>query len=157
MDTGDFFSRNAIKLILLGVVAAVVGMVSFGAGLAYADNPAFCGSCHSMKHVTLTWQASNHKQFSCGECHLPHDSLINKIYTKMYTGMRDTYHETLRDYPDTIPITQTGRNIAIKNCLRCHASTVEDTFMATGEADCIKCHRTVPHRQSQPDGGVKVE
>lgn len=157
MDTGQFLNRNALKLILLGVVAAVLGMAIFGVGFAYADNPSFCGSCHSMKHVTLTWQTSNHKQFTCGDCHLPHDSLIYKLYIKGENGMRHTYHEVLRDYPDTIPFTTTARNIANQNCLRCHASTVEDTFMSAGGADCTKCHRTIPHRQSQPDGGVKVE
>lgn len=157
MDTGQFLNRNALKLILLGVAAAVLGMAIFGAGFAYADNPSFCGSCHSMKHVALTWQTSNHKQFTCGDCHLPHDSLIYKLYVKGENGMRHTYHEVLRDYPDTIPFTATARKIANQNCLRCHASTVEDTFMSAGGADCTKCHRTIPHRQSQPDGGVKVE
>ncbi|MGI6091600.1 MAG: cytochrome c3 family protein [Negativicutes bacterium] len=157
LDTEQFFSRNSVKLILLGAVAAVLGVAIFGAGLAYADKPLFCGSCHSMKHVTLTWQASNHKQFSCGECHLPQDSLLAKLYTKGENGMRHTYHEVLRDYPDTIRFTETARVIANKNCLRCHASTIEGTFMSAGGADCTKCHRTIPHRQSQPDGGVKVE
>ncbi|MDD4601763.1 Cytochrome c-type protein NrfH [bioreactor metagenome] len=157
METGDFLSRNAIKLILLGVVAAVLGMGLFGAGFAYADNPRFCGSCHSMQHVTQTWQASNHKQFSCGDCHLPQDSLVAKLYTKGENGMRHTYHEVLRDYPDNIRFTENARVIANKNCLRCHASTVEDTFMVAGEPNCTKCHRTIPHRQSQPDGGIKVE
>ena len=157
MDTGQFFSRNAIKLILLGIVAAVAGMGIFGAGFAYADKPSFCGSCHSMQHVYVTWQASNHKQFTCGDCHLPQDNIFAKLYTKGENGMRHTYHEVLRDYPDHIAFTQTARVIANKNCLRCHASTVEDTFMSAGGADCTKCHRTVPHRQILPAGGIKIE
>lgn len=156
MGDGNFFNRNALKLVLLGFAGAVLAMAVFGAGFAYADKPSFCGSCHSMEHVTLTWQASNHKQFTCGDCHLPQDSLVSKLYVKGENGMRHTYHEVLRDYPDTISFTAAAADIVNKNCLRCHASTVENTFMAGG-GDCRKCHRNLPHRQYVPTGGIKVE
>ncbi|GBG57871.1 cytochrome c-type protein NrfH [Sporomusaceae bacterium FL31] len=158
LDKSTFWSANAIKLILLGVVGAVIGMLIFGAGLSYADNPSFCGSCHSMQHVYATWQESNHQSFSCGDCHLPHNNIFAKLYVKGENGMRHTYHEVMRDYPNTIEFTTTAATIANKNCLRCHAYVVGNTALSHGDGDCISCHRGLPHgRGDTKGGGVKVE
>jgi cytochrome c nitrite reductase small subunit len=157
LDTSQFFTRNSILLILLGFGGALIGLLFAGAGMAYADKAEFCGGCHSMQHQYQTWQVSNHKQFTCGDCHLPQDKLTAKIYTKTKTGMHDTYHEVLRDYPQNIPISASGKAIVDKNCVRCHSTTVENTFMAVGGQNCIKCHRSVPHGQYGDRGGVPVE
>ncbi len=39
MDTGQLFNRNALKIVLITLVVAVVGMLLGGAGYAYADSP----------------------------------------------------------------------------------------------------------------------
>lgn len=150
-------SGHALKFILLGIVGAVIGMLVFGAGLSYADNPVFCGSCHSMQHVYATWQSSSHQHFTCGDCHLPHDSLVSKLYVKGENGMRHTYHEVMRDYPEPIAFTQTAAVIANQNCLRCHAYVVGNTALAHGNGNCIACHRGLPHGRGNAEGGVKVE
>lgn len=138
---------GAFKFFFIGVAAAFCAMLFFGAGLSYADKPTFCGSCHSMNLVYASWQQSNHKQFSCGDCHLPQNSLISKLYVKGENGMRHTFHETLRDYPVTIAFTAAAKTIADGNCLRCHASTVEETHLSEGEQSCSSCHRGVVHGQ----------
>lgn len=155
LDLRQFWSRNSLKLILLGVAGSLIGVLIFGAGLSYADKPEFCGSCHSMQHVYATWQNSSHRQFTCGDCHLPHDSLVYKYYVKGENGMRHTYHETIRDYPDAIPFTETAGNIANKNCLRCHAYVVGNTTLAHGDDDCTRCHRGIPHGRGSIEGGGK--
>lgn len=132
-------------------------MLMFGAGLSYADKPMFCGSCHSMQHVYATWHASSHQEFTCGDCHLPHDNIFYKYYVKGENGMRHTYHEVLRDYPDTIDTTAAANQIANKNCLRCHAYTVSNTALHYGDDDCTRCHRGLPHGRGSNEGGVKVE
>ncbi|MEN6622956.1 MAG: NapC/NirT family cytochrome c, partial [Smithella sp.] len=137
-DTNQFFSRNGLKLVLLGFAAALVSVALGGAGYAVADSTQFCGSCHSMKEPYVAWQASNHKQLLCTDCHLPHDSLINKLITKVQTGNRDVYHETLRDYPAAIMLTDAGRQIVNGNCRRSHQTTVENTALAGGEQDCTR-------------------
>jgi cytochrome c nitrite reductase small subunit len=157
LDTGQLFNRNALKIVLITLVVAVVGMLLGGAGYAYADSPAFCGSCHSMDQAQVTWQTSNHKQLSCTECHLPHQNLVIKLITKGQTGMHDTYHEVLRDYPATIKLSPQGKAIVEDNCLRCHQSTVENTAMASGGQDCTKCHRGLVHGTNKSKGGMKVE
>jgi cytochrome c nitrite reductase small subunit len=157
LDFNQFWSRNSIILILLGAFGALVGLFAFGAGLSYADKPQFCGSCHSMQHVYTTWQNSSHRQLSCGDCHLPQDNIIYKFYVKGENGMRHTYHETVRDYPNTIAFTETANKIANKNCLRCHAYTVKNTTLSHGDDDCTRCHRSFPHGRGSIEGGIGVE
>jgi cytochrome c nitrite reductase small subunit len=157
LDLGKFLERSSLKLILLGIVVAVVGMALSGAGFVYSSGPDFCGSCHSMNHVYYTWQASNHKTVTCSDCHVPHDNILSMMYVKGENGMRDVYHEFLRDYPDTLYFTPKGKRITEGNCLRCHFSTVENTAMAAGGQSCIKCHRGIVHGQNRSPGGVSVE
>ena len=157
MDTGQFLNRNALKIALAVFVFAAVGMLVAGAGYAYADSPQFCGSCHSMTESTASWQASNHKQIRCTDCHLPHQNLAIHLIVKAKTGMNDTYHEVLRDYPANMVLSTQGKAIVNDNCLRCHQSTVENTAMAAGGNDCIKCHRGLVHGTNKSKGGIKVE
>lgn len=157
MDWKKYLEKNSLKLILLGALAAVAGLAVAGGGIAYADKASFCSSCHSMRHVAVTWQMSNHRQFSCGDCHLPQDNIVNKMVVKGQTGMHDTYHEFLRDYPDTIRISAKGRAIVNGNCLRCHAYTVANTFMSVGGQECTKCHRGMIHNRIVVKEGVPVE
>lgn len=157
MDTGQIFNRNALKLVFLGLVIAVVGMAAMSAGYAYAESPQFCGSCHSMEEAYTTWKTSNHKQLACTECHLPNQNLAVKLIAKAQTGITDVYHETLRDYPATIKVTTQGKQYLADNCLRCHQSTVENTQMAAGGNDCTKCHRGLVHERNISKGGLKFE
>lgn len=157
MNTGQGIPGNAWKYVLGGFAVAIAGMLAAGFGYAYAEKPQFCGSCHSMEQPYATWQASNHKQIYCTECHLPNNGLAAKVVAKAQTGMNDVYHETLRDYPATIAVTAQGKQVLADNCLRCHKSTVENTGMAEGGADCTKCHRGLVHGINKGKGGIKVE
>lgn len=157
MDTGQFLNRNALKLVGAGFVIAVVGMAVVAMGYAYAETPAFCGACHSMEQSYVSWQASNHKQIACSECHLPNSSLATKLVAKARTGITDVYHETIRDYPAVIKVTAQGKGYLADNCLRCHQSTVENTAMAAGGQNCAKCHRGVVHGINKSKGGIKIE
>lgn len=157
MDTGQFLNRNALKIALVVLVIVVIGMMAGGAGYAYSDSPEFCGSCHSMEQAHSTWQASNHKQLKCTECHLPQKNIVTKLITKGTTGTNDTYHEVLKDYPAVMKLSPDGKKIVEDNCLRCHQSTVEKTGMAAGGEDCTKCHRSIVHGTNKSKGGIKVE
>ncbi|XER14919.1 Cytochrome c-type protein NrfH [Sporomusa aerivorans] len=157
LDTGQYLNRNALKLMAIGFIVAVAGMAMAGFGYAQAEKPQFCGSCHSMEQAYATWQASNHKQIECTECHLPNNNLAVKLAAKTQTGINDVYHEVLRDYPATIKVTAQGKKIIADNCLRCHQSTVETTGMGAGGQDCTKCHRSLVHGTNKSKGGIKVE
>ncbi len=157
MDRSQLFGRTGLTLVLIGVAGALIAGSIAGAGLAYADNASFCGSCHSMRYEYSTWAGSQHKQFTCGDCHLPQDSLARKLYVKTESGVRDVYHETLRDYPENIRMRPETKGITDNNCLRCHAATVENTFMAGGGESCIKCHRGIVHGRFAVKEGVPLD
>jgi cytochrome c nitrite reductase small subunit len=157
LDTGQSSSRNTLKLLCIGFAIAVAGMAFSAMTYAYAETPAFCGTCHSMEQSYMSWQASNHKQIACSECHLPGGSLAAKVAAKARTGINDVYHEVMRDYPAVIKVTAQGKEYLADNCLRCHASTVKNTAMAAGGQDCAKCHRGVVHGTNKSKGGIKIE
>lgn len=154
----EYFKTNVFKCVIAGFIGALL-LVGFGAaGYVYADSPAFCGSCHSMQEAHAAWLDSNHKNISCAECHLPHDSLGSKLAAKAKTGMNDTYHEIMRDYPVHIQVSDAGKSYINDNCLRCHESTMEIVSAHTaGEQNCLKCHSSVAHGSNKIEGGVEIE
>ena len=156
METSQSPNRSILKAIFFTLVAAMAASFIVGWTYSYSNSPRFCGSCHSMADSHASWQASNHKQFDCAECHLPNDGFTSKFIAKARTGIVDVYHETARDYPAAIQISAQGKTYVRDNCLRCHKSTVENTFMADGD-DCTKCHRSLVHSIDQSKGGIKVE
>lgn len=144
MKLGQFLNRQALKLMGIGFGVAVV-VVSAGAyTYAYAEDPTFCGGCHAMSEHYASWQLSTHKTVDCSECHLPHEQ-PTKLVAKVQTGVVDTYHQTMRDYPLRIEITEKGQDYLQNNCLRCHESTIANTSMVSGEKDCTTCHRNLVH------------
>ena len=157
LDTGQYFNRNALKLMAIGCAVALAGIILAGFGYTQGEKSAFCGSCHSMEQSHATWGASNHKQIGCTECHLPHQNMAVKLAAKVQTGINDVYHEVARDYPATIRVSAQGQKIIADNCLRCHQSTVEATGMGAGGQDCTKCHRGLVHGSNKSKGGIKVE
>jgi cytochrome c nitrite reductase small subunit len=138
---------------IIGIFFAIVTAMAYHA----AGSPAFCIACHSMKAVGAHWQQSMHKQFACIECHLPDGNIAVKVAYKTKAGLNDLYHETLRSYPASIRISAEARGIAEGNCLRCHYSTVGNTFMALQGGNCLKCHHRLVHGPAQETGGIKVE
>lgn len=153
MDRQSLFRQPPQRLLAVGVVAGLLLAAATVGGYHLSGHPRLCGACHSMGHVTARWQASTHKQFACVECHLPDTHLAGQLAYKTKAGLNDLYHETLRRYPAAIAISAEGRRIANGNCLRCHASTVQNTPMARDGTDCLKCHRFAVHRRGLEKGG----
>lgn len=142
------------------VPGAVIGiLIAAGAVFTYhkSGDARFCGACHSMESVHAKWQASIHHQFACTECHQPDIHITGKVVYKTQAGLNDLYHETLRDYPAEILLSKKARAIVVKNCIRCHASTIADTKMLQDGGDCLKCHRYLVHGRGSDEGGIYVE
>ena len=145
--------KNLIYGIILGLLIAAASVLAYHE----SGNARFCGSCHSMGGVHSKWRLSQHGQFTCTECHLPDTHIIGKVAYKAQAGLNDLIHETARDYPASINLSENGRAIVAKNCIRCHASTIAGTMMAQSDADCLKCHRNLVHGRGPDEGGIKVE
>jgi cytochrome c nitrite reductase small subunit len=148
---------KVVKLLAAGIFTGILlTLVSIG-GYHAAGSPAFCTSCHSMKEVGASWKASQHKQFACIDCHLPDSNIAVQVSYKAKAGLHDLYHETLRAYPASISTSPEALGIANGNCMRCHFSTIENTFMVEGGGNCLKCHHGVVHGTGTGKGGIKVE
>jgi len=138
--------KNTVLYLVLGFLLASAVFITTGAGLYLTSTGDFCGSCHVMDEQYTTWQQSTHKQFTCVECHLPHN-YPDKLIEKTKTGLRDIYEVTFDKVPEVIKLTTGGQEILDENCIRCHSSTVE-TLMNT-DRSCFECHlllSTIDHR-----------
>jgi cytochrome c nitrite reductase small subunit len=138
---------------ILGICLGLFGVWTYHV----AGASSFCGSCHSMADVYKGWQASRHKQFGCVDCHMPVGNVVTRVGYKAFAGMRDLYHETVRDYGAQSNPSAQARNILNANCLRCHFSTVEATSLARGGGNCTKCHVGLVHRRGIEKGGLNIE
>lgn len=148
---------------LAGGFAIGLAFCGLGAGMmSFSGSPAFCGFCHAMKLEAATFAESSHFDQECVDCHLPHDNMAIYLFEKGRTGLVDTYHEVLRDYPARIQLSAQGRTTVNGNCLRCHTATVAEVHYTAGTeldsaGDCLKCHSRVAHGANHLEGGIKVE
>lgn len=155
-------------------VAAIVGVsagiclytFNYAEGLSYlSEDPNACINCHVMQEQFDGWQhASHHRNATCNDCHVPHDSLAHKYYVKAEHGYRHSKGFTFNDFHEPIQITPGSRQVVVDNCIRCHAQIAADTTVLTGgtaggaapgipslhsltaqSADCLHCHTRVGH------------
>lgn len=162
MDFKEFFTKHTLGCLAGGFAVGLV-VCGLGAGMmSFSGSASFCGSCHAMKGEAAAFTQSTHSKQACVECHLPHDNMAIYMVEKGRTGMVDTYHAVLRDYPARIKLSQDGRQTVNSNCLRCHENTMEKVHVEmkaeldTG-ADCMKCHSRIAHGSNHLEGGIKVE
>lgn len=161
MEAKDLFQKHTLACLAGGFA---LGVIVLGIGAAFnsiSGSPEFCGTCHAMKGEAASFKESSHKNQQCVECHLPHDNVVVYYVEKGRTGMVDTYHELLRDYPAHIKLSEDARKTVNDNCLRCHDATMGGVH-AKAEAmdsggDCLKCHSRIAHGSNHLEGGIKVE
>lgn len=136
---------------LLGLLAGIGGYTFlYAEGLSYmSDDPKVCVNCHIMQPQFDSWQkASHHAVATCVDCHLPHD-FIGKYYAKAENGYHHSLAFTLQDFHEPIMIKPKNSRILQDNCLYCHAALVHEQVAraadASGEVQCVHCHRSVGH------------
>lgn len=142
-----FLRTNKWKYVLLALVLAALagGFVSFGPPklMAKTESPLFCGSCHVMESQYEAWfHTGAHRTIRCVDCHLPHENLPLYYTWKTIDGMKDVIKFFSGMVPETITISEHGKNFVQSNCIRCHAERVE---MIDRERPCWDCHRLLQH------------
>lgn len=141
--------------------AAIVGGVIVGllidlfyvsnAASYLSDDPATCMNCHVMGPQHASWRNSSHREHAtCNDCHVPHDSVVNKYLFKAKDGIRHASLFTIRgkNQHQTVQMLEAGQKVVQQNCLRCHAQHLGDTHLVSPEGtdrNCWECHRQVPH------------
>lgn len=117
-----------------------------------------CITCHPMNTLYATWQHSSHRNRAvCVDCHLPHDSFVNKMLAKARDGLRHSWAMTFKTYGYNLHITDDAAARIQENCIRCHGTLVsqmlDNSALYTSYGDrtvrmgrrCWECHRSVPH------------
>ena len=147
-------------------IFSVLGMVGMFAYVVHAskmtsymsEDPKVCINCHSMNTQFATWQHSSHREMaSCTDCHLPRESLVDKLLAKSRDGFNHSYAMTFRTYLDgNIRASKDAQQRIQANCISCHKEIVSELvarYELYGaskdhnkmERRCWSCHRNVPH------------
>ncbi len=100
-------------------------------------------------------------QATCVECHLPHDGIINYLYTKAKLGAHDTFAEIFYDKKKIDwekARERRGKFTYDSGCLNCHSNLLDATnsshkaliahksYFNEGKPSCASCHEHVGHR-----------
>ncbi|NMD72163.1 nitrate reductase [Bacillus sp. DNRA2] len=133
-------------LLVIGLFVGIIASVVTVKTLAYTDSPDFCQSCHIMNNVHDSFVDSTHAELACGDCHLPHDSLVSKYTFKAKSGLGHVYFNSLgeKDIPEVLHPTKSSQEAINHNCVSCHSSTLDNVSHDAKES-CTKCHQSVPH------------
>jgi cytochrome c nitrite reductase small subunit len=144
---------------VLVTVAVFANLVHESKMLSYlSSDPQVCVTCHTMNVHFDTWQHSSHRsKATCVDCHLPHDSAINKYLAKARDGYNHSVAMTFKTYGANLRVSDDAARRIQDNCISCHRETVSQMlansslYEKTGKdpvhtgRSCWQCHREVPH------------
>jgi cytochrome c nitrite reductase small subunit len=122
----------------------------YAEGLAYlSNNPKACMNCHVMREQYDSWaKSSHHMVATCNDCHVPH-AFPAKYLVKMDNGWHHSKKFTLQNFHEPIRIRASNLRVLQHNCIACHETMVQELAthgdVATGQARCTDCHRSVGH------------
>ena len=151
-----------MKILAICSVAAVIGLsgylVAESKMLSYlSTDPKVCINCHAMNAHYASWQHSSHREVaSCVDCHLPHDSLVNKLVAKAKDGFNHATAFTFGSYEANLRVTDDAARRIQDNCIACHEEMVSQMVKVSQLYDrhesqvamgrpCWECHRQLPH------------
>jgi cytochrome c nitrite reductase small subunit len=146
--------RQPYRTIGHGLLGCCVGGGLYLATISNAasylsDDPKACINCHVMEPEYASWQHSSHARVAtCNDCHVPHDSTINKYWFKAKDGLRHSYLYTTGQERQVIQAIDESKKVIQANCLRCHGDLVAEARTPMGHTlarSCTDCHREVPH------------
>jgi cytochrome c nitrite reductase small subunit len=145
-------SFSIMSLALVIIIAAFIGVSGFtfwyARGYSYlSDDPAACVNCHVMRDHFDSWSVSAHRDVTCNDCHVPHDT-ISKYLAKAEHGFWHSYAFTFQDV-QVIRIKSTSLRDVQRNCVYCHERTVAfilpDRDRDAPERVCTRCHEGAGH------------
>ncbi len=142
--------RLTFLTLVVGVVMGAGALAASQYVIERTNERAFCASCHVMLPASVSHKTSLHADLACNDCHLPHDSVANYLWTKAKLGATDIYLNTVGQYDLPIMSTADMKAIIMDNCIRCHRMTNKNVAVMMVKDSCVSCHRNVPHQRMKP-------
>lgn len=159
---------------LILIIGGILGLgTSLGVyyGLALTSDEKFCVVCHEMDPMVIAYNNDVHSGKSksgikadCVDCHLPHDNIINYIYTKARNGVVEGYVHFFGDVENINWHENRKRRkefVFDDGCLHCHTNVLENKLLTEkaqkmhahykkllntkDELGCASCHVEVGH------------
>ena len=161
-----------IFVLAAGIIALVVlpflSWVVTDESITATSDAQFCVNCHSMEpfekaHIADIHGGNNDHgvRATCAQCHLPHDSSFNYLYTKARTGIHDLYVENFGDLENIDWQAKRAHReeyVYDSGCITCHSNLEEATkaspdaliahkpyFLGQTDDKCVTCHEHVGH------------
>lgn len=169
-DDGNERNIKRFRLLLLGGVAAIVGLFFTAITIPLSSNPAFCGqACHNMNPEYQTWKLSSHSKITCTACHVD-PTIFGLAYEKTVEGPLGLLH-TLKDEHEK-PINEASHvsqeKLKAVRCERCHANENRKFTFSSGifmdhkkhnraGIQCAVCHNRVTHLGAEEYEPLKSE
>ncbi len=163
------------NVLLIGFIGVVIGL--FIALITYegvhrTSTDQFCVTCHEMKPMVSAYHNDVHGgngkvgiKVSCVNCHLPHDNIINYLFTKAKTGIKEIGIHFLGN-PNEIDWYEKRKYkvdfVYDKACIHCHTNYKNnETISKKGiqmhihferlkgtekKLSCVSCHNEIGHK-----------
>ncbi len=169
----NYFTFNFVVLITLlfviGGIMTLIGIFITVEAVEYTSDAEFCGSCHSMKSMTVSWRKSVHGGNNklgcvakCADCHLPHSNVLEYLTVKSINGTNDLFVEMFGE-PEKIDWQERRKNrehfVYDSGCMKCHKNLKNATmsnpkafiahknyFLGTSNKKCVSCHKNSGHK-----------
>lgn len=144
---------------VLVALAVFANLVHESRMLSYlSSDPKVCINCHPMLTHYATWQHSSHRsRATCVDCHLPHDTFLNKMLAKARDGYNHSVAMTFKTYGNNLRVSTDAARRIQDNCIACHRELVSQMRMNSALYEkmgdptvqmgrrCWDCHRGLPH------------
>jgi len=88
------------------------------------------------------FNVGSHRTIKCVDCHLPHQNVPVYYLWKSIDGMKDVAVFYSGRTPETITVSNRGKQFIQHNCIRCHQERVS---MIDKQRQCWDCHRFLQH------------
>lgn len=171
MDEEGYAMKKIVFVLVIGVVIGLVGTYGSYKAIEVTSTPEFCVKCHEMAPMRASYDSDVHGgagktgiRVNCVECHLPHDNLVNYVYTKARNGLAEVKTHFFGDV-DSIDWQKNrekrGHFVYDDGCVKCHTNYLtnekfnkkalkmhkhyEELKGSKKEIGCANCHNEIGH------------
>lgn len=159
-----------ISVLILGVIVGLLLSYLGTKGYEITGNKDFCTTCHVMEPMGKSYLMDVHAgkgkygiKTSCADCHLPNDTLVNCLTSKVKNGVHVVYSQFFKDIEHIDwRKKRKDREVFVYDsaCLKCHKN-IENANQSNIEAimahkeyfaqitgkKCVSCHKNVGHKE----------